>query len=291
MPSPVPAGYTRGHILFVRSARAAEESLWQRFWTEAGAYGSRIVLLAIGDDAAADAERAAHLFRTWESEQVTLLRVAARADAAGWGEVGEGLSHAETILRATALAILCNDALRGAALLGGTPLAQAVRRANARNKAIVAAGAGAAILCQHMGVWGAGGERDGRIAPGLGLVNRVLLDNTAPSLEESLPRLVEAVGANPFLVGVSLAGNCGVVIYPNATLEVFGETPVLVVDAAGKAEAAIPGELAQAARAGALEAAGVAAHRLNAGGAYNFNTRHAAVGPLSTEGPANKAAF
>lgn len=295
MPSPVPAGYTRGPILFLRPAAtgAAAGPLLQRVWNEAGAYGSRIAVLAIGAAAAPEAGRVAALFRAWESEQVTLLSVENRAAAAQWGGA-ESAAGAAELQRATAIVLVSYVPLQAAALLGGTPLAQAIRRANAQNKAVAALGAGGAILCQHMAVWAPGEASALQFAPGLGIVNRVLLECAADAPGAAHARLADAVGYNPFLVGVGLSADSGAVIYPNAQLEAIGAGEVQVVDGSQLLEAATPGVLAAAATAGTLAAAGVAVHSLQPGGTFNFDTRvvHTpAEHELELQSAANKAAF
>jgi hypothetical protein len=52
MPAPVPPGFTRGPILFLNPVdEAGEQHLLQRFWTDAGGYGGRIVLIATEESA------------------------------------------------------------------------------------------------------------------------------------------------------------------------------------------------------------------------------------------------
>ncbi|MGL4648046.1 MAG: cyanophycinase, partial [Caldilineaceae bacterium] len=282
MPSPVPAGYTRGPILFLRAEAAPNTTqvsepsarLLQRLWNEAGAYGSRVFVIAVGSDARPGADALADLLRRWEAEQVTLLEVGARAIAAAWGGPTADAHAVAALQRATAILLVGEDPLWGAALLGGTPLAQAIRRANAQNKAVAAWGKGAAILCQHMAAWseGAGDKPHVQFGPGLGIVNRVLLEATASRSQVSLDRLAEAVGYNPFLVGVGLDEGSGAVVYANAMLEAIGDATVTVLDGAGLAEAATPGALAGKSEGG-LAALGLVTGRLRAGHTFNFDTR------------------
>ncbi len=294
MPSLVPAGYTRGPILFLGpSTDGPEPPLYQRFWQEAGGYGARIVLVGIGQaETGAAAGRAAEHFRAWESDSVAVVEVASRADA----QRPEPLA---ALASATGILILCSDALRAAGLLGGTPMAQAIRRANAQNKTVGAAGRGAALLCQHIVAGHAHGSpapfvhRAGvQIAPGLGIVNRVALD---ASLEESGPpavglgRLLAAVAYNPFLAGVVLEAETGVVIRPNAVMEVFGARSALVVDGSAL-EAATLHDAAMGAAASLL---GVRLHVLGAGATFSFDSRIASLPPadLPLQTAALKAAF
>ena len=280
MPAPIPPGYTRGPILFVGPAqeRAAEEQLLQFFWEEAGAYGSRIVVVPPGDDDRALAQRYAQLFTEWESDSVQVLAVPDRAAALH-------PDHLDAVTGSTAVLLLGRNPVRLASLLGGTPLAQAIRRANARGKAVGGVAGGAQLLCEHMMVVPGPALRDrpslGRngvqLAPGLGITNRVLLDPwTDPAAEPvgswaRLARLLQAVAYNPFLVGVSLDPAAGGVIYPDNTLEIFGCQSALLVDAAGMTYT----DVHELGKTSPMSLLGVQVHALGPGFTFNLNQRTA----------------
>lgn len=280
------------------TSAASEDRLLQRFWNEAGAYGSRIVLIASGEAGSAAAERYATRFRTWESDSVVALRVDSRAQA-------QQEAALQQVQGATGILLVAGSALRLAGLLGGTALAQTIRRMNAQSKIVCAAGAGASILCQHMlagdPITEAGSSEPGRpfvhrslvqFAPGLGIVNRVVLDGGEDrgAAQAALGRLLTSVAHNPFLIGVGLEADTGVVIYPNSTMEVFGENNVLVVDGAAMQHNDLP----EALPARAFSLLGVQLHVLALGCTFNFDS-HAAAAPapsdLTLSSEVQKSAF
>jgi cyanophycinase len=231
MPAPIPPGYTRGPILFLGSPTGTpqDDTLRQWLWREAGGYGARLVLITV-EAGQVDALHALHdQLVGWEcdgvEEIVALDRTAARAPELA-GCVG----------RATGIVLLGSDPLRQAALLGGTPLAQAIRRANARSKAVAGLGAAGGFLGQH----GIGPGTQPAIlrsavtfAPGLGLVNRLVVDATAtasPLPEEHRTRVLAAVATNPYLVGVGLPAGSAAILYPDNTLVAMGAGVVTIVD-------------------------------------------------------------
>ena len=292
MPSPVPAGFTRGAIMFLgpMTSPAGEERLLQRFWNEAGAYGSRIVIIAAGATGASAGERYATLFRNWESDLVTVLRVDTRAQA-------QQESLVEQLHLCTGMMIVAENALRLAGILGGTALAQTIRRMNAQSKIVCAAGSGASILCQHMMVADPetqipGSPGDGSVrpfvfrslvqfAPGLGIVNRLVLDCTnerSASAHAPLGRLLTAVAYNPFLIGVSLEPDTGVALYANSTMEVFGERNALLVDGAQMQH----NDLAEAPATRAFSMLGVHLHVLALGCTFNMDN-HVAAAPAEAD--------
>ncbi len=279
MPAPIPAGYTRGPILFIGPAqeRAAKELLLQFFWEEAGAYGSRIVIVPAGDETGRAGQECAQLFTAWESDSVQVLQVPDRKAALG-------PAHLEAVTGSTGVLLLGENPVRLASLLGGTPLAQAIRRANARGKAVGGVAGGAQLLCEHMmTVTGAQAQRPlldrggVQLAPGLGITNRVLLAPWPTSSRElagswgRLARLLQAVAYNPFLVGLSLDPEAGGVIYPDNTLEIFGCQSALVVDGAGMTYT----DIHEPTRATPLSMLGVQIHALGPGFTFNLNQRTA----------------
>ena len=235
MPAPIPPGYTRGPVLFLdtRADDTIDHSLYQWFWREAGGYGARILLVAVEADQQLVLDELAELCRSWEADEVTTLMVANRRAAA------DPLRTAAAEY-ATAIALVGNDPFRWATTLGGTPLATAIRRANARSKVVAGIGAGGTFLCQHMLGRGASLAVTATptlrtavgFGPGLGVLNRVAVDAVEPDTDRPL-RLLAAVAANPFLVGVGLAPGSAVVVYPDDTLQALGVAPVVVVDGSG----------------------------------------------------------
>lgn len=263
MPAIVPPGFMRGPILMLGASQTqqAETELLQRFWTEAGAYGARILLMPI----ATASEQVAHyqqLFQDWEAAEVAVLTIADR-HAAQQGD------HLAQIEQATALLLFDGDPLRLAMTLGGTPVAQALRRANARGKVLAGLGMAATLLCQHMLLF-ATPPSPGHVqfAPGLGLINRLGLDlqldpQSTPQVRQM--RLATAVAYNPFLIGVGIAVETGVAIYADTTLEVFGRNDVLVVD--GAATDTVDG------LENPSDDVGWRSHTLRAGHTFNFDQR------------------
>jgi cyanophycinase len=238
MPAPVPSGYTRGSIQFIGACQDGqrEQELFQRFWEESGAYGARIVLLSADDESAPIADRCTALFNEWESDSVNLLTVESRQSALH-------PANLDRIEGATGILILGANPLKLASFLGGTPLAQTIRRANARGKTIGGYGPAAALLCEHMIAFESGAEEQlpflrrhaVQFAPGLGITNRIVLDTTPSDPGDGwnrLSRLLCAVAYNPFLLGVGLETDTGAAIYADNTLEIFGQNSALVVDAA-----------------------------------------------------------
>ena len=146
------------------------------------------------------------------------------------------------------------------------------------------------MLCQHVIVHdrAAGGgpllhRSLVRFAPGLGLVNRLTIDcdeEAGSHFRTHLPRLLTAVAYNPFLIGVALDPNTGLVLYANSTLEVFGPGSALVVDGWRIEHSSIyEGDIDDA-----LSVTGAQIHNLGQGFTFNLDT-HLAEQPPESEIP------
>jgi cyanophycinase len=233
MPAPVPPGYTRGPILFIAPTTTpqADDDLLQVFWRAAGSYGSRIVLVSIAQTQQNAIEPTIARFRSWEPDSVEAIAIQHRQDA-------QTLNNQELIEQATGILLLTDHVQSAATLIGGTPFAQALRRANARSKVLAAAGAAMPLLCQHipayLGQAATGTAKASQqlyFTPGLGAINRIVIDTYAEP-QTSEHRLLLATAANPFLVAVALAPNGGAIVNPDNSLTILGTQPALIVDAA-----------------------------------------------------------
>jgi cyanophycinase len=268
MPAPVPPGYTRGPILFfgASSGPHIRPELLQTVWTETGAYGTRLVIVAVEPALDAMVRDLAQLYRTWECDQVEEMQLGGRAAAFD-------PARSAHIEGATGIILLAQDPLRLAATLGGTPLAQAIRRGNARGKAVAGIGSAATFLCQHMlasATLSAPLREVARFAPGLGLINRLLVDATTtqtPLPAATTAALLAAVAINPFLVGVGLEPDTAAILYPDETLQIYGVNGVTIVDGAAL-------ELPELDRVvnTSNDFPGAVCHRLDATGTVNLNT-------------------
>lgn len=269
MPAPVPPGYTRGPILFFGAAAGPQirSDLLQTVWTETGAYGTRLVLLAVEPALDAVMHDLAQHYRAWECDQVEEMRLDSRSAASD-------PAHSAQVAGATGIILLAQDPLRLAGALGGTPLAQTIRRANARGKAVAGLGGAATFLCQHLlaaAGLGAPLREVVRFAPGLGLINRLLVDASAaraPLPDTHMAALLAAVAINPYLIGVGLEPDSAAILYPDETLQVYGANEVTLVDGA-----AMHAPDLDAVAGTPEDFPGAVVHRLGAAGTFHLDTR------------------
>jgi cyanophycinase len=111
-----------------------------------------------------------------------------------------------------------------------------------------------------------------RLAPGLGLTNRFIIDQHFRE-RDRLGRLITALAYNPFAVGIGLDEDTAAFIGADETLEVEGSGGVTVVDAAkvsfSSVDSALEGQ--------PICILGLVVHVLTAGATFNLHTRQAAA--------------
>ena len=164
--------------------------------------------------------------------------------------------------------------LKLSTLIGGSSLARLLRKRNAAGMAGCGVGAGAAVLCEHMLASGTSGPTprvgSASLAPGLGLTNRVVIDQGG-NASDRLGRLLAALALNPFALGLGIDASTVVVIGPDNALEVFGNGGVTIID---------PSEMADS-NAAELEAGApiritnMRLHALTAGTRFDLDFRRA----------------
>jgi cyanophycinase len=173
---------------------------------------------------------------------------------------------------ATGIFMTGGNQLRLSTILGGTPVAQAIRKLNAKGVHVAGTSAGAAIMPAHMIAGGRTGalpnEEGVTFAPGMGLINKVIIDQHF-SQRNRLGRLLSAISYNPFASGLGICENTAAFIDPNGVLEVVGHGSITVVD---------PSELTHSSMADAnsgeaITLIGLKLHVLSPGATYCINER------------------
>ena len=180
----------------------------------------------------------------------------------------------EQLISANGIFITGGNQLRLSTILGGTPIAQAIRRQNAAGIHIAGTSAGAAIMPEHMIAGGSTGalptQKGVTFAPGLGLLNKVIIDQHF-SQRNRLGRLLSAVSYNPFASGLGICEDTAAFIGPDDVLEVVGNGSVTVIDPSTLEHSS----MAEASKGEGLTLLGIRMHILSVGATYNISTREA----------------
>ena len=275
MPSKIPDGGQRGWIIPIGGAEEKEDrpDILRRFVALCGGADANIVVIPSASKLRDTGPRYVSLFKGLGAREVESLDFDTRRDA----EEPNRLARLE---QATGIFITGGNQLRVTTLLGGTPVSRLIRSLNASGVHVAGTSAGAAVLSEHMIAFGeeGGSPRAGsvRLAPGLGLTNRFIIDQHFRQ-RDRLGRLTTALAFNPFAIGIGLDEDTAAFIGPDNEVEVLGSGGVTVVDAHGLQFSSM--DLVDEGEPVCV--LGLTVHVLTTGATFNLHTRRASAGALS----------
>ena len=274
MPSRVPDGERRGWIIPIGGAENKENDrhILARFVRDSGGEGSDIVVIPTASRMHETGPRYEQIFRDLGAARVTVMDFDTRRDC-------QEPRRLERLEQASGIFFTGGNQLRLTTLLGGTPVAKLIRTQNARGVTVGGTSAGASILSEHMIASGDEGSAmiagSVRLAPGLGLTNRFIIDQHFRQ-RDRLGRLLTALAYNPFAVGIGLDEDTAAFIGPDETVEIEGSGGVTIVDGSQVSFSSI----GQIAEGQAVCMLGLQVHVLVAGATFNLHTRRASAGTL-----------
>jgi cyanophycinase len=271
MPSKVPDGQRRGWIIPIGGAENKENDrrILERFVRVSGGQDADIVVIPTASRMHETGSRYEHVFKDIGAERVTVMDFDTRRDCHESGRL-------ERLEQASGIFFTGGNQLRLTTLLGGTPVAKLIRTRNAQGVTVGGTSAGASILSEHMIAAGDEGSSliagSVRLAPGLGLTNRIIIDQHFRQ-RDRLGRLLTALAYNPFAVGIGLDEDTAAFISPDEIVEVEGSGGVTVVDGSDLMHSSID-RLGDGQPVCML---GLRLHILVAGATFNLNTHLAAA--------------
>jgi len=268
-PAPVTSDQDRGFIIPIGGGedKVKEMQIHRKFLELSGGADADIVVIPTASRLESTGPDYNEIFRELGAGQVEFLPINSRQDC-------DNPAYVEMLQRATGIFMTGGNQLRLSTILGGTLVAQTIRRRNASGIPVAGTSAGASIMSEHMISGGesnsapAGGSVS--LAPGMGLTNAVIIDQHFTQ-RNRLGRLLSATSHNPFLIGLGIDEDTAAFIGPDDILEVVGSGTVTVVDA---------GELRyssmwQAREGEALSLLGLKVDVMGEGCTYDLASRHA----------------
>jgi cyanophycinase len=274
-PAQVPSGETRGWIVPIGGNEAKDDHplILQRFVQLCGGRDARIGVIPTASQLAETGPRYKTLFTDLGAAEIVVMDFDTRRDCDEPGRLAD-------LERCDGIFLTGGNQLRLSTLLGGTAVARTLRSLNASGVSVAGTSAGAAFLCEHMiafGTEGASPQAGGvTLAPGLGLTNRVIIDQHFRQ-RDRLGRLLSALAYNPFAIGLGLDEDAAAFIGPDDVVEVEGSGSVTVLDCASVKFSSM--DRVQEHEPVAL--LGVQLHILARGTVFNLRTREASTGALA----------
>jgi cyanophycinase len=259
-----------GHLLVIGGAedKYNERRILKKFLSLAGDEKAEILIVPVASDFpefAADVYTQA--FRNLGVTNPRVLRATSRQDIvqADVEKLTDGV---------TGVFMTGGDQMRLVSLLGGTKLAEALRK-KVRETNVVMAGtsAGAAAMSTSMIVRGEPSSHPHKnavkLSPGLGFLKNIIIDQHF-SERGRISRLITAVSYNPYNLGIGIDENTAIILDGKGILEVFGQGSATIVDGSQITF----NEIAEVTDNEAFSICGVQFHVLRDGLVYNYLDRH-----------------
>ena len=262
----------RGFVVPIGGAekKIRHATILRRFVELCGEASARIVVIPTASKLDDTGETYRHAFATMGSRNIDILPIKERADAMSATAVA-------TLGAATGIFMTGGDQLRLSTILGGTDVAEAIRRANAAGVHVAGTSAGAAFISEHMICYGKGGPtpRMGMttLAQGLGLTRLAIVDQHFRE-RDRIGRLMTALAFNPSLIGLGVDEDTAAFIGADDVLEVVGSGGVTVLDPSEVSHSS----LAAARKGGAVGFFGLKLNVLVSGDRFDLHRRSPVLG-------------
>ena len=271
MPSPTIDGTHRGYIIPIGGAEEKIDNpeILAKFVELSGGKDAVITIIPTASQLADTGSRYQKIFEEIGVKKTYSLPINERSDA-------NKEEYVKTLEKSTGIFVTGGNQLRLTTILGGTPIARAIRQLNAQGVHYAGTSAGAAIVSQHMITGGTTGivpTEDGvNLAPGMGLINTIVVDQHF-NQRNRLARLLSAVSYNPFLVGIGLDEDTAAFIDHNNEFTVVGSGAITVIDPSDIEYSS----MAEASTGDALTLLNVKLHIIASGGRFCIDSRKAFV--------------
>jgi cyanophycinase len=218
----------RGYLVPIGGAEEKfhNPEILDRFIEICGGSNARIAIIPTASELEDTGRNYEKLFRKIGIKHAQVLQLITRKDC-------QSDKYLEYIEKADGVFMTGGNQLRLSTTLGGTPVAQAIRRRNAVGMHVAGTSAGAAFMPEHMIAGGEEGSTPSpdmvTMAPGLGLTNSFIIDQHFRQ-RDRLGRLLTALAYNPFAVGIGLDEDTAAFIKPGDNLDVVGSGGITIID-------------------------------------------------------------
>ena len=259
----------RGYIIPIGGAeeKLHNPEILDKFVEVCGGKSARIGIIPTASELEDTGRNYEKLFRKLGIRHAQVLNIITREDC-------QSDKYLEYIKKADGVFMTGGNQLRLSTTLGGTPVAQMIRRRNAGGMHVAGTSAGAAFMPEHMIAGGDEGSTPSpamvTMAPGLGLTNNFIIDQHFRE-RDRLGRLLTALAYNPFAVGIGLDEDTAAFIRPGDDLEVVGSGGITIIDPSHLSYSSMD----RARRGDPVSLIDVNLHILIAGGRFEIQSRKA----------------
>lgn len=259
----------RGYIIPIGGAEEKfhNPEILDRFIDVCGGKSARVAIIPTASELEDTGRNYEKLFRQIGVQHAKVLQIDTREDC-------NNTEHTDYIEKSDGVFMTGGNQLRLSTTLGGTPVAQLIRRRNADGMHVAGTSAGAAFMPEHMIAGGDEGSTPSpdmvRMAPGLGLTNNFIIDQHFRE-RDRLGRLLTALAYNPFAMGIGLDEDTAAFIRPGDDLEVVGSGGITIIDPTNLSYSSMD----RARRGDPVSLIDVKLHILISGGRFEIQSRQA----------------
>jgi len=259
----------RGYLVPIGGAEEKFDNpeILDQFIEICGGKNARIAIIPTASEMEETGRNYEKLFRKLGIRHAQVLQLITREDC-------QSDRYLDYIEKADGVFMTGGNQLRLSTTLGGTPVAQAIRRRNAAGMHVAGTSAGAAFMPEHMIAGGDEGSTPSpdmvTMAPGLGLTNNFIIYQHFRQ-RDRLGRLLTALAYNPFAVGIGLDEDTAAFIRPGDDLEVVGSGGITIIDPTKLTYSSMD----RARRGDPVSLIDVKLHILIAGGRFDIASRKA----------------
>ncbi len=260
---------SRGYLVPIGGAEEKFDNpeILDKFVDICGGKNARIAIIPTASEREDTGRNYEKLFRALGIKHAQVLHLITREDC-------QSDKYLDYIEKADGVFMTGGNQLRLSTTLGGTPVAQAIRRRNAVGMHVAGTSAGAAFMPEHMIAGGDEGSTPSpgmvTMAPGLGLTNNFIIDQHFRE-RDRLGRLLTALAYNPFAVGIGLDEDTAAFIRPGDDLEVVGSGGITIIDPTKLSYSSMD----RARRGDPVSLIDIKLHILIAGGRFEIGSRTA----------------
>ncbi len=260
---------SRGYIIPIGGAeeKLHNPEILDRFVEICGGKSARIAIIPTASELEDTGRNYEKLFRKLGIRHAQVLQMLSRKDC-------QQSEFTDYIEKSDGIFMTGGNQLRLSTTLGGTPVAQVIRRRNAAGMHVAGTSAGAAFMPEHMIAGGTEGSTPSpdmvTMAPGLGLTNSFIIDQHFRQ-RDRLGRLLTALAYNPFAVGIGLDEDTAAFIRPGDDLEVVGSGGITIIDPTNLSYSSMD----SARRGDPVSLIDIKLHILISGGRFGIQTRQA----------------
>ncbi len=209
------------------------------------------------------------IFHNMGIKNVGVLDVENREDALK-------IENVELIEKASLIFFTGGDQLRITSILGGTPLYTSIKRKYTEGCVFVGTSAGASVMSDTMIVKGMDDESPRKctlkMAPGLGLINGVIIDQHFAQ-RGRVGRLLVGVAENPQVLGIGIDEDTSIIVNKENVFRVLGSGAVYIIDGSNISDTNVSEQYQD----NILSIFDVKMHVLKTGDKYDLNTKRPIV--------------